>query len=70
MSDQVTHRCTGHVYSDDAGYLGPQERCPAYRTADGKYHDTCGEPCSWIMMKSGHGEPAWTQADREREIGR
>lgn len=63
----ATHRCTGRVYPPGGEYTEPQVPCPAYRTADGEFHDTCGEPCRWIMIKLGEGNPPWTEQEKEAD---
>ncbi len=58
----ITHRCTGSYEYGDI-------KCTMARHADGTFSgDGCGEPCSWIMGKSGHGDPPWqTSADNMRQ---
>lgn len=34
-----------------------EERCEGYMNSNGSWFDTCGEPCSFIMKKSGSGDP-------------
>jgi hypothetical protein len=62
MLAPITHRCDGRI-SRDGGYAPESEKipCPAFRRADGMIENSiqCGEPCSWIMGKSGHGTPPW-----------
>lgn len=59
----VTHRCDGRI-SPDGGYCDEDDKvdCQAFRRADGTVENSiqCGEPCDWIMGKSGHGIPTWT----------
>lgn len=66
----ITHRCDGRI-SPDGGYCEEENKiaCPAFRRADGTVEGSaqCGEPCSWIMGKAGHGNPPWqTNADGTR----
>jgi hypothetical protein len=42
----LTHRCD-------------IEGCSGKRYSSGRIEDNCGEPCSWIMGKTGHGIPPW-----------
>lgn len=60
----VTHSCNG-FHSFGEGSSAPMFRCRAYRTQDGRFHNTCGEPCRWGMMKLGEGSPPWTEADKQ-----
>lgn len=55
MRAPVTHRCTSVIYAIGDGEVD----CHALRRADGTVEDTCGEPCSWVMGKSGYGFPPW-----------
>lgn len=49
----ITHRCNGT-------YEYGETKCTMARHADGTFSGIgCGEPCSWIIGKSGHGEPPW-----------
>lgn len=48
----ITHRCNQRHGRRDIP-------CTAFRTDDGFLHRTCGEPCSWVMGKGGHGEPPY-----------
>lgn len=62
MPSHITHKCDGMI-SPDGRYCEAHERipCPAVRYSDGTVANSmqCGEPCSWIMGKSGHGNPPW-----------
>lgn len=52
MLAPITHRCDG-TYDYDV-------KCSMVRHADGIFTGHgCGELCSWIMGKSGHGVPPW-----------
>lgn len=54
MTAPITHRC------NDTYEYGTI-KCQAVRHADGTITGAgCGEPCSWIMGKGGHGIPPWT----------
>lgn len=65
---RLTHRCDGQKQNDD--YQVSQDfhvPCKAVRYSDGTVEGTCGEPCSWIMGKSGYGVPPWeSNAKNER----
>ena len=54
----VTHQCI-HKVHDEHYDVGVTKGCPATRTADGEFHNLCGEPCRWIMIKEGEGNPPW-----------
>lgn len=43
---------------------GEQVTCDGYRDKKGEFHNICGEPCRWLMMKLGEGSPPWTEADQ------
>jgi hypothetical protein len=45
-------RCTA-----SHGYPPYLEKCGGWLDYEGVYHDHCGDPCSFIMMKSGAGDP-------------
>lgn len=53
----ITHRCTTQHGKRDLP-------CTAYRDSMGFLHRTCGEPCAWVMGKSGHGDPPWEGRDK------
>jgi hypothetical protein len=55
MSRKPTHYCD-YMYDDH--YSHP-ELCCGVRYSDGSFENTCGEPCSWVMGKQGHGQPPW-----------
>jgi hypothetical protein len=55
----VTHRCTAEI--DGAEYGHKKVMCAGVRTSDGKFHNTCHEPCRWIMGKTGEGSPPWPE---------
>ena len=44
----VTHRCKSRC-SDPEDPYSKTIPCRGYCTSDGKFHDTCGEPCSFVM---------------------
>lgn len=54
----LTHECDGEM-SSDGGSGSERVSCDGKRYSDGTFEGGCGEPCSWIMEKSGHGKPPW-----------
>lgn len=48
--------CNGMYSSEGSG--SKQIPCTA-RFENGEWFDLCGEPCRWIMQKSGEGKPPW-----------
>ena len=63
LPPHVTHVCTTRLTEDGSANSYSGEvlyRCGAERWSDGTVVGArCGEPCSWIMGKAGHGEPPW-----------
>lgn len=49
---EITHRCNQSHGKRDIP-------CTASRDSMGFLHNTCGEPCPWVMGKGGHGDPPW-----------
>jgi hypothetical protein len=61
-STTIVRRCTSTRVDDDMNNVP----CVAYLDDRGEVHDGCGEPCSWVMRKSGYGAPPWrTGAEEE-----
>ncbi len=59
---KVTHRCNG-LYTP--GFSGSEQiPCEAIYLSDGNFLGTCGEPCRWVMMKHGEGNPPWSEEDQ------
>jgi hypothetical protein len=69
MVAPITHRCDGKI-SPGGGWCGEADKvdCPAFRRADGTIEKNieCGEPCPWVMGKSGYGHPPWQAVDGVR----
>jgi hypothetical protein len=57
----IVQRCTSTRVDDDMNNVP----CAAYLDDRGEVHDGCGEPCSWVMRKSGHGDPPWRSGAEE-----
>lgn len=58
MVRYVTNRCdSAHDHGERLG--ADAYPCEAVRYNDGTMDKTCGEPCSWVMGKGGHGKPPW-----------
>jgi len=60
----VTHTCTSTMSKDFDSY-GKEIPCTGQRHSDGTFTGGCGEPCRWMMIKCGEGEPPWTDEDRD-----
>lgn len=56
---EIVRRCVDYRLAPGAFSGEAEVCCSGYMTDDGEVHDTCGEPCRWIMRKSGHGDPPW-----------
>ena len=57
---RITHRCV-------AAYEYGTIACEGKRHSDGTIAGrTCGDACSWIMGKAGHGSPPWHNVNDER----
>lgn len=50
---RIVNRCDSHACGQRACLF-----------SDGVVTDTCGEPCSWVMKKSGHGHPPFLSDDQ------
>jgi len=50
-------RCTSRCDNEE-------RKCKARYTSDGELHDTCGEPCSFVMQKGGAGDPPFSVRQR------
>lgn len=63
QASPITHHCMSKRLAEGEFSGGRQVPCNGYRTADGEFHLTCGEPCRWGMQKLGEGFPPWTEKD-------
>lgn len=59
MTAKIISACT-YTKSEDGGSCGPRVPCDGRHYSDGDMRGGCGEPCRFVMMKSGEGNPPMT----------